>query len=136
MPGVWNLTLYVCHSLAFFLAFCIGISLILKQNNAKTALFVIESVRDDQAMIHPSERSVTNEDSPPENAVRAIWNCLLVCGALCLIISFLIAINLYCFLAMMLKTSSPFMERLPLLMTLRQKMQQEAIAAGLDRLDM
>ncbi len=135
MAGTWNLTLYVCHGLAFFFAFCIGISLILKQNNAKTALFVIESVRDDSGFVHPSEKSITDEESEPEIAVQAIWNCLLVCGALCLTISFLISINLYIFLAMMLKTTSPWMARLPLLMALRQKMQQEAIAAGLDRLD-
>ncbi len=128
--GVWHCALFICHVIAMIITLCIGIYLVIKQNMVFTSLAVIKSVREDHK-VHPSEAEVMNENSPPEAAVKNIRTCLLVCGAITLIISLFITVNLYCFLAVLLEPGSTMMNSLPGMSKIRERMEVEVAESGI-----
>ncbi len=128
--GCWHTTLFICHAVALLLCFSLGVYLVIKQNMVYSSLMAIKSVRDDP-MIRPSEDSVEEENNPAEVATRSIRQCLLVCGAIALLLSFFIFVNLYCFLAVILAPDSAALKTLPGLQMIRERMEVEVATTGI-----
>ncbi len=111
------------------MAFSLGIYLTTKQNSLFTTLAILKSLREDSAM-GPVDKRITDEDDKSEVALRSVHSCLLICGAISLVLSLLIVVNLYCFLALILAPGSAVMGMLPGLQAIRTKMGAELSGAG------
>ncbi len=128
MAGMWHTILFVCHVVAWVLAFSLGIFLITRQNSLFTVLTILKSIREDY-VVGPVDHRILDENDTSEVTLKTVRSCLLICGAISLVLSILIVANVYCFLALILSPGTFLMNWLPGLQTIRSKMEWEVSGA-------
>ncbi len=128
LAGCWHISLFVIHVICLLVTFIVGISLNGTEKKVYTSLQVMNAIRTDKNVVtFPDFGDVTEE----EKAIMNVRTCLLVCCAICFVITIMIAVNIYCFMAVILSPDSTAMTTLPGLAAIRSKMEEEVQGAEL-----
>ncbi len=125
--GIWHCALFLAHLLALLITLGLGIYLIIKHNYIVTVEETIQAFKDDPKA-YPAQappEGFSKKLGKDEEVMQKIKLCFMITGIVCLVIACLIAINLYCFLAVILEPDSAPMRILPGMAMIRQKMEVE-----------
>ncbi len=124
--------LFVLHWVAFCLTFGSGVFLIVYSHFTSSSLSVMASLRDDY-MLQPVKNEIADPNSESENAVRDLRNCMLVIGAISVVISAVILLNIYCFSALMLGEKSDIVKTMTGMNTIRKELMVEIDTMDIQR---
>ncbi len=130
LAGWWHLSLFVIHVICFVVIFFTATDLKLKELSIYSVQQVLYAARSDpNAML--VDRELRDGDGEAEKALANVRSCLIVCAVIGFIIVFMILVNIYCFLAVILSPDSTAMTTLPGLAAIRSKMEEEVQGAEL-----